>query len=257
MQFNSQANNQDLVSDTRWWISGSVSGATDYAINDITRSINYYYDQAGALIMRNDNRWEFDDNNAQNLPIGVSNLIANQPDYEIAASEVLKIIRVEIKDRQGSWKSLAPADLRSADGRSLDERFGTSGDPISYAKMANSIILLPTPSYSSTNGLKIYLQRNLSYFLPTDTTKEPGFNRQFHRYLSMGAAIDYCLVNGLNNKLALLNREMAKMEQAIEEFYSSRSEKDERLIFTLHQENYGQKADFASGGGENYIDWTI
>ena len=122
------------------------------------------------------------------------------------------------------------------DEPSMTEWLKTSGTPQYYDKVGNSIILYPTPNYASTAGLKVYFKRNVSYFVSNDTTKEPGFNPQYHRLLSMGAAVDYCISNGLTNKMTILNNELVKMEAAIVEFYSNRS-KDDPPKIRLHQEN--------------------
>lgn len=109
-------------------------------------------------------------------------------------------------------------------------------------------MLYPTPNYSSTAGLRAYFKRDASYFAVTDTTKEPGFNPQFHRLLSLGAASDYCLFSGMNNKLTTLQGEIAKLEEGLTNFYASRS-KDEHPRMKLFCEDYN----VGEGGDNNFI----
>jgi hypothetical protein len=99
------------------------------------------------------------------------------------------------------------------------------------------MVLYPTPDYSSTAGLRAYFKRDASYFAVTDTTKEPGFNPQFHRIISMGAALDYCLFAGMTNKFTLLQGEIAKLEEALINFYANRS-KDEHPRMRVFNEDY-------------------
>ena len=106
-------------------------------------------------------------------------------------------------------------------------------------------MLYPTPNYASTAGLKSYFKRDASYFVYNDTTKEPGFNPQYHRIISMGAAYDYCLFAGLSNKMAILNAEIVKMEEGIINFYSSRS-KDEHPRMTSYNESYSCNDDVST-----------
>jgi hypothetical protein len=112
-------------------------------------------------------------------------------------------------------------------------------------------VLYPTSDYSSTAGLRAYFKRDASYFVTTDTTKEPGFNPQFHRLLSIGAAADYCLFAGMNNKLSTLQAEIAKLEEGLINFYANRS-KDEHPRIKLYNEDF-TCGDSSDGGNENKL----
>lgn len=237
MQFNGNETGQDLVGDTKFWITGSYNGTTDYGINDITRNSNRWYARAVSLAMRADGRWEFDDSNYTTLPVATTNLNSAQADYEITSGSFLDIERLEVKDENGNWIQLKPISYEDRQGTAMTEWAKTNGTPEYYDKVGNSMVLYPTPSYSSTAGLRVYFKRDASYFAVTDTTKEPGFNPQYHRIISMGAAYDYCLFAGMNNKLTTLNSEIAKMEEGLINFYSSRS-KDEKVRMTVFHENY-------------------
>jgi len=237
MQFNSHATNDDIVSDIKFWITGSATGTISFAINDITRGVNQWYDKVATLIMRCDNRWEWDDDNFDTLPIATTNLVNGQADYAIDSADFLDIIRLEIKDQNGNGQFLYPISYEDRKGVAMTEWAKTDATPTTYDKVGNSIILYPTPNYNSTSGLKVYFKRNPSYFAATDTTKVPGFVKQFHRLLSMGPAYDYCIVNGLERKQATLEKEITKMQSDLIDYYSSRS-KDDRPKMRLASENY-------------------
>ena len=126
------------------------------------------------------------------------------------------------------------------------------GMPQKYDKIGNSIFLYPKPSSSYVTlakGLKAYFQRNVTYFTTTDTTKEPGFAAPFHRILSVGAAYDYCLANGMPDKMKSLEKEIAKIESGLITFYSQR-DRDEKVTMRLKKENYG-------AGDETYSDISL
>ena len=239
MQFNSHATNQDLISDVNFWITGSATGTTDFGINDKTRSINLYFDEVVSLIMQSDGRWEFDDNNYTDFPIATTALVASQADYEISAASFLNALRVEIKDNNGDGIQLQPISYADKQGVAMTEWAKTNATPEVYDKVGNSIVLYPTPNYSYAAGLKVYFQRIPSYFVVGDTTKTPGFNPLYHRYLSMGAALDYCSVNGMNDRVALLTGKMADMRLRIQADYSKRN-RDEHLSMGTRREDYGQ-----------------
>jgi len=251
MIFSGHATNQDIVSDTRWLISGDPAGVTDYGINDITRNVNRWYDRVVSLIMRADGRWEWDDDNYDTLPVATTNLVSGQPDYNIASSSFLNLIRVEVKDQSSNWILLKPISYEDRKGSAMTEWAETDSTPESYDKVGNSIILYPTSDYSSDSALKVYFQRVPSYFAYDDTTKVAGFAPLFHRILSMGAAYDYCLVNSFPEKRATLKGEIAGMEAQLIAYYSQRS-KDEQPRMTLHKEDFG-----VGGGnsGEPSVGW--
>lgn len=244
-QFASHATNLDLISDIKFWITGSATGTTDFGINDMTRGINEYYNEVVSLIMKADGRWEWDDNNFTTLPVGTTNMVSGQADYEIASGTFLDLIRIEIKDSSGNGIQLQPISYADRQGEAMTEWAKTNGTPEYYDKVGNSIILYPTPNYSSTGGIKSYFQRPPSYFAATDNIKEPGFSPLYHRYLSMGAARDYCLINNMPDKYTLLNTQMADMRQRIIADYSRKS-RDEHLRMSTYKESYGDN------GGTEY-----
>jgi len=241
-----------LIADVKFWISGDSTKTIDYTAADINANLNNYYNEVVSLIMQSDGRWEWDDNNLTTLPIATTNIVASQGDYEIDAADFLNVIRVEIKDSAGDWITLEPMsyeDKSSVTINSLDE---TEGTPTMYDKVGNSIMLHTIPNYSSTAGLKVYFQRTPSYFETTDTTKTPGFNPLYHRYLSMGAALDYCSVNEMNGRVNLLMKKMADMRDAITDSYSKRS-RDEKVSMSTKREDYGNTEGYSVS--PNRIDW--
>lgn len=237
MQFNSHATNLDIISDIKYWLTGSATGTTDFGINDMTRSVNEYLNEIVSLILKCDGRWEWDDNNFTTLPVATTNLVSSQADYGISAADFLNIIRVEIKDPSGNGIQLEPISYEDKQGVAMTEWAKTNGTPTNYDKVGNSIILYPTPNYASTSGLKIYFQRLPSYFAYDDTTKTPGFNPLYHRYLSMGAAADYCSINGMPDKYSMLMAKMADIRQRIVDDYSKRS-RDEHLHMSVGKDGY-------------------
>lgn len=239
MQFNTHATNNDLVSDCKFLITGSYTGTIDYHINDMTRSANNKLSEVASLIMKHDNRWEFDDDNFETLPIGTTDLVAGQQDYEIAVADFLNIQEVQIKDDKGNWIVIQPVDRNKGKAQRLSDLEEEDGLPLYYDKLGSSIFLYPKPAagnVTATQGLRVRFQRNPSYFLTTDTTKEPGFPRIFHRIVSIGMALDYCLSNELSNKLERLKMEEVAIRESIEDYYTERN-KDEQLKMSLNNDD--------------------
>lgn len=218
MQFNSSATGQDLVSDTYFW---SDTTATSYVINDLTRSINFALDKYTAMIIQADQRWQWDDTNNTDNPIGTADLVQGQALYGLDPT-MLTIERVEVQDSAGNWINLENIDRQDID-IAMDEFQSTNGTPQYYDKKARSIQVYPAPSYAMTGGIKIYFSRAFGHFVPTDTTKEPGFAQPFHRLLSMNAAMDYCL-KFKQDRVGMLNAKILEMEEEMTEFYAQRNE---------------------------------
>jgi hypothetical protein len=153
----------------------SKTNSTSYPIADLTDDVNIALDRVVSLIMQVDGRWQFDDENQTDLPIATTNLVAGQQDYSLLTSH-LDVTRVEMLDPNGQWKLLKPKDQTDTHDRALSAIALDPKTPTSYDKIANSIILDHIPTYSQTAGLKVWLKRGPSYFVSSDTTKEPGFN---------------------------------------------------------------------------------
>lgn len=225
-------NYTQLGQDITFLLTGSSTGTVDFSAADILSEINNAYNKVVSLIMRADNSWQWDDNNFTTLPVAHGDLISGQADYEITSASFLNIIKVEVKDADGNSISVDPIDYGDKKEILMDEGSGT---PHSYDKVGNSIVFYPTPNYSSTFGATIHFQRLPSYFVISDNNKEPGFSPLFHRLLSLYSAYDYCLANGLSTKLQILGNEQIKMENALIEYYGSRT-KDITPHISFHKE---------------------
>lgn len=252
MVFNDVAGGQGLCQDIDFLIG---TDTTSYPLEQKARNINNAYDKVMSLILRSDAKWEFDDNNFDTLPIGTTNLVNGQVDYEISDSDFLEVVRVEIIQQNGDFLYGVPMTYEDLRGVAMTEWQKTNGQPMYYDKVGNSIMLYPTPNFDYANGLKVYFKRNPSYFTAADTTKQPGFARTFHKILSYYAAIDYCIANALDKKLQVLYVEVQRMEKALQDYFASRA-KDAKVSFSTRKENYAPGREWLSdGGGELSVDW--
>jgi len=232
MVFNDAVNSQGLVQDINFLVNADENS---YPLADKCRNINKSYDEVVSLILQADGRWEFDDSNATDLPIANTNLVSAQQDYGLDTTFLI-VQRVECQDSAGNWVPLKPISQSDIikDGQSLTSFMSSGGVPQWYDKVANSVFLYPAPNYNATGGLKVYFQRNISYFVPTDTTKVPGFNPQFHQILSVSAALDYATAKNLPQGLphgripTALTTKLDGLKANLQEYYSRKS-KDENL----------------------------
>lgn len=251
MQFNDTTNKLGLVQDCDFLVT---SNSTSYPLEDKARSANMALNEVATLILSADGRWQWDDTNYTDLPIGTTDIVSGQKDYGIDTT-MIEITRVECKDAAGNWKFLTPFDQKdlnqntnqavdinssgnSQDNSSLTSFLSTAGNPVYYDKMANSIFLYPTPNYNSTDGLKVYFKRAPSYFTAADTTKKPGFASHLHRYISLSMAKDYAVAKMLNgNKLQSINNELALLKNSIIQHYGRRQKDIRNRMVAFYQNN--------------------
>lgn len=190
----------------------------------IVNSCNNYLDMVAGYLIATDKRFQWDDTNHTKLPIGTTNLVASQSDYSFLTDEqnnpIVTLTRIECYDGT-TWRQLELIDQSEINTLNL-----STGLPTKYDKIADNIIrLYPTPSASVTSGLKFYFQRTPSYFVATDTTKNPGVSPLLHRGFVIASAYDGALTLGLQN-LQPLGVEMERETEKMVRHYSASRNRD-------------------------------
>lgn len=233
MQFNASTNS--LYADALFW---SGANSASFPVDpDFTRSANNALDRVIALILRADNTWQFNDNNLSTELLDTSTaLVSGTQKYAISTSW-LKIARVRVKDASGDWITLQPVDRDQLS----DSQLVASGTPWAYFKLGGFIYLVNTPNYASSGGLEVQFQRGADYFVVGDTTKQPGFASQFHRLISLYAALDYVEANDIPKRDAPIRNRINAMEAELQQFYGDR-DVDQRPSLALRREDYGASA---------------
>jgi hypothetical protein len=186
-----------------------------YSATDIKRNLNVHYDIAVLNIWNAVSDWEFDEG-IDYLPIATTNLVANQDNYELP-TDAREIDRVEVKDQAGNYVRLTPID-HSAEDNILTTQTGL---PQFYDVVGRSVMLYPVPDYAATDGLLIKMSKSVTQLV--NTTDEPKIEREFHRLLSLGAAMDWCMAKGNPTKKRELEREIMKLKTKMKAFYSQRN----------------------------------
>lgn len=232
MQFNPSTNAQSLVARIDR-ACGTTS--TTYPLIDKANDCNEALDRFWQIALTADGKWQIDDSNNTDLPVGTTNLVSGQQDYSLA-SEVMQIEKVLIKDSQGNWLEIFPIDISQTQNDIYAKNVwtlptGDSGSPSRYDKVGTSIFLDPIPNYNSTSGLKVVFKRGPSYFASTDTTKQPGVPVIFHDYISRYASWLF-LTDKNPTKAMPLFPILQREESSIIEFYSERDKDTPSRITT-------------------------
>ena len=209
--------------------------STSYPDAVLLRRINHAYENIVGKLIQNDGRWQFDDSNYTDLPIGTANLVDGQQDYAFDV-RFLNVERVEVKDSTGTWQKLTPFD-KSQVNVALTEYYGTSGMPIHYDVQGESIFLYPAPATANvtlTSGLKVHYQRTASIFTSAEVTtgtKTPGFASPWHMVLAYKAAIPFALTYK-KDRVELLRSEAYRMEEELMDFEARRNKDEPTRIIT-------------------------
>lgn len=208
-------NLEELRKDTHFITNATVA---EYSNEDLDRSINKHYDLFTTFIWHNQAEWQFDDSNHNTLAVARTALVADQKDY-LLPTDAREVRRIEVKDAKGNYYKLSK--LHEADvHQSLTEFYKTSGSPLRFALRGRSIILYPPPATEIAEGLQIYVSRSVTHL--SDNNDEPGFDKEFHRILSINASIDWCISSENFRKKQELEQEAQKIMQSAREFYANR-----------------------------------
>lgn len=219
---------------TDGWISGNTTRLKEY-----TSEINLALDEIWATIFSAGGTWQFDDSNHTDYPIITTNLVSGQRDYAFVTDEngniILDIYKVLVANPDGTYKEIKPVDVQSNDTDTVAGFYnglGTSGTPDKYDKTANGIFLDAIPNYSITNGIKIYINREGSYFATSDTIKKAGFSGLFHELIPLKVAYKFAP----DSELKRIADRMVLKEDAMKKAYGRR-ERDIKRRFTPLQDS--------------------
>lgn len=223
---------------------GDISGSTT-KLKEFAAATRVAFDSYLQIAFDSSGTWQFDDSNHTDYPIITANLEGSptpQRDYSFttdgSSNLILDIYKVLIlpSATATTYVEIELVD-ETTDVSIVDGSNPTGGVPARYGKMANGIFLDPMPNYDATNGLKILINREMSYFTSSDTTKKPGVPGNHHSYFYLKPALDYARRNNLANydKIAL---EVAKLEQVTIPNTFTRRERDKRVVMSNEFQAY-------------------
>ena len=243
IQFNDTTNRKGLVQFYEKEIGarrGLISGDSNL-LKDFTADVNVALDDYLNLAIKSSGNWQFDDSNQTDYPMIKTNLISGQRSYVFTVDEtdnlILDIYRVMVADSAGVFKEISPIDQQTygSNTTSFYDGKNNTGKPETYDKTANGIFLDPIPNYSLTNGLKIFINRETTYFTSSATTKKPGVPGIHHKYFYLKPALEYVRRNSLGNYSALSNQ-VSLLEEEIKKYFGLR-EKDVKKRLSFNVEN--------------------
>lgn len=218
MQFNSDSDNQDLISLTRDLTNTDSAG---YPLQAITRAMNMRFREIWSTIFDAYGGWTFDDSNQTNLPEATTALVSGTGTYAIPTGASY-VKGVEIKNTGGVWFQLYPITLEQIKEETAEGYyFSVQAQPLYYRIIGTTIKLYPPPNFSQADSLKVFYTRDISQFASTDTTKVPGIESQFHELLAYGAALSFAERKTSDNTQSLFGEWQSGLKR-MRDFYSRR-----------------------------------
>lgn len=249
IQFNDTTNYKGLVQFYEKEVGynrGDVSGNTDL-LKDFAAEYNVAYDDFLNIAFGPDGTWQLDDSNHTDYPFITTNIVSGQRDYSFttdgSGNIILDIFRVMAKpSATGNYQELRPVDqntpnsFNSEDTTSFIDGQNTTGIPTRYDKIGNGILLDSIPSFNATAGLKLFINREPSYAVYTDTTKKPGVPGNLHAWFYLKPAYNYAKRFDLKS-LPRIERDVELMKEAIKQTFRRRQRDVSKRLVPAYQNN--------------------
>ena len=236
MQYNDTTNLNGIIQQVERYINMGatwISGDTT-RLKEFTTYANKVGHKIWHWIFLSQGVWKYDDSNETDLPQATTNLVDAQATYALP-SDALTVQRVEVKNSNGDWFRLIQIMEQQIPG-AIDEFNEDDCEPVYYRLIGNTMELFPASNYDSTNGLKIYFDRDSVDFAYNDTTQTPGFASPYHEAVPVGMAIEWLKIkNPTSTTLQFLREEWAKFELEIKQFYSLRNKDTVRVLRRAYQ----------------------
>jgi len=240
MQYSDTSGKSGMIQKCEFYTNlgdGAISGNATL-LKVFTGLINDGFDNLAPYLYSFSNYLKWDDTNQTDLPIATVNLVSGQSDYKIAQDDnsldILNITNVRIYSSATATLYVDLEEMTVDDYRAVEAmspNTTSTGLPSHFLKRGNVIFLYPQPNYSATNGIKLFFEREASYFASTDTSKEPGIPRPFHALLPLYASYNWLLVNKPDNGTLItrLEAQIAKRERALSNAIMGRNPRRARL----------------------------
>lgn len=208
---------------------GKITGNSNLLYH-FTNLLNRQYDKAVSIIIEHDGRWQWDDTSYTTTAVATTAITNGQRAYTLDASH-LKLVLVRVKDDAGNWRALKPFDINDPEAILYKQQQADDVDglPVWYEKQGDQMTLYPTPDYTQSASLEITVQRTPNYFSFDDTTQEAGLAPIFHRFLSLGASLDYAVSNSLANKNDIAELYRDERERMVK-FYQMRNRDESKTL---------------------------
>lgn len=234
MQFSDTTNKQGLIQSCEWWAGFSdaeISGDASL-LKIFTGRLNRRLDRYLGMLGAGTRKSTIDDINFADQPFSYFAIVLGRNDYEFkededgnAISDITAVLIIK-SATSNEYEKLDILTLDDDDAELImSPNASETGIPGGYIERNNTIFFDKIPNYASASGGKLFYKRSPSYFLSTDTTKEPGIPFQFHEMLAIAAAYDYILVHksDASTLISRIEKELNDWEREFRTFCEMRN----------------------------------
>lgn len=234
MQFSDSTNKNGILQRIEYLTGlgdAAITGSSTL-LKQMTAVVNDSFDEIMPYLLGFSDTVRFDDLNNTDLPIGTINLVSGQADYSASVDAnslaILNITAIRILTSSAGTTYTDLERIYLDDVRALDAMSPNSTDtgiPTKWLENNNVIYLSPKPNYSATSGIKLFFEREPSYFVSSDTSKTPGIPKIFHSLLPLIAAHEWLIVNKPSNTTVItrLEAKIAKRKQDLSDLISAKN----------------------------------
>lgn len=260
MVFSDTTNKNGLIQTFEFWTRMQDGTVTGTLLKQITGRINAAFDMIMPRLLSLTDHVRWDDINHTDQPIGTVNLVSGQSDYKITEDDnsldILNLTAVRILESTSGTEYRTLARLYPDDELALEALSpnpSVSGIPTHFLEVGNKIFLYPKPNYAATAGIKLFFEREQSYFVSGDTTKEAGIPKIFHELLALYPALDWVLVYR-SKEAALITRleaRIAKKERDLDDMISMRNPTRSRMTTNYQGSSFAGSGRIQDRGGDS------
>jgi len=241
MIFNDITNKQGLIQSCEYWggfSDGDISGDTTL-LKVFTSRINRALDKYLGMLGAGSRLATIDDTNYTDQPFSYFAIVEGQHDYEFkededgnAISDITAVLIIK-SATLSTYEKLTKLTLDRDDAELImSPNASETGVPTGYIERDNTIFFNKIPNYASAQGGKLFYKRAPSYFVDTDTTKEPGLPFNFHEMIAIKAAYEWVLVHKSDARTLItrIEAELDKWEKEFKTYCSLRNPQKKRII---------------------------
>lgn len=213
MQYNDTTNKNgiiQMIEKTTKLGLGTISGnaAPDYYLDYFTQLVNNWLGYTTSMIQGMSREAIYDDVNNTGFQTEEYNTVDDQQDYGLD-SDISSIRIVEIRDATQADTTKGFSTIPFVEVRDrLGDRFGEDeGTPTGWWLEGRSIVFNVPTDTATVDVYRVTYDRHAHDFTTSDTTAEPGFDKQFQMILVYGPVLEWAMLKGKQETVALC-REM-------------------------------------------------
>ena len=242
MKFSDTSNKNGLIQDCEHWTNlgdGIITGDTTL-FKRFTALLNVHYAEVLGKLQLLSGTDGAEDRNYPDQQFSTFAITSGVSTYEFLTDEdgntITDFRGVHIQTPSGTdFVPLDRLNLSDSDAQLvMSPNASNAGTPTGFIEKGSVLYFDKIPDFTGTG--KLFYRLVPSYFTVADTTKTPGFAELGHRLLSLGASLDWLLVNKPEATVLItrLEEAIAKINEDLEDYTRQKNSTRARMIGAVH-----------------------